>query len=79
MNALALDPDLDLLYVSVGYGSFPDLRYSASATHSFWNQALAEGACLAKGMPTFAGVLTEEDAQTIRACIIREGRAIESE
>lgn len=65
-------------YNAVGTGSFPDLRYTAAATHSIWNQIVVEGAYLAKGMPTFAGVLTEEDAQAIRAYIIREGRAIEA-
>jgi len=66
-------------YNAVGNGSFPDLRYSASATHSIWNAILLEGAYLPRGMPSFGGVLSEEDAQAIRAYIIREGRAIDSE
>lgn len=31
-------------------------------------------ACFAKGMPAFAEVLTEDDAQAIRAYVIRQGR-----
>ena len=64
---------------AVGNGSFPDLRYAAASTHAAWNAILLEGAYLSRGMPTFAGVLTEEDAQAIRAYIVREARAIESE
>ena len=66
-------------YGAVGNGSFPDLRYSTSATHSIWNAILLKGAYLPRGMPSFGGVLSQEDAQAIRAYIIREGRAISSE
>jgi quinohemoprotein ethanol dehydrogenase len=61
-------------YEAVGNGSFPDLRYAAPATHEIWNSILLEGAYLSKGMPNFAGVLSEEDAQAIRAYVIRQGR-----
>ena len=61
-------------YSAIGNGSFPDLRYSSAATHEIWNSILLEGAYLSKGMPTFAGVLSEEDAQAIRAYVIRQGR-----
>jgi PQQ-dependent dehydrogenase (methanol/ethanol family) len=61
-------------YEVVGNGSFPDLRYSSAATHSIWNSIVLDGAYFAKGMPSFKGVLSEEDAQAIRAYVIRQGR-----
>jgi PQQ-dependent dehydrogenase (methanol/ethanol family) len=61
-------------YAAVGNGSFPDLRYASEATHSIWNSILLDGAYLPKGMPTFAGVLSEDDAEAIRAYVIRQGR-----
>ena len=61
-------------YNTVGNGSFPDLRYTNAATHSIWNEIVLDGAYLGKGMPSFAGVLTEDDAEAIRAYVIRQGR-----
>ena len=61
-------------YGAVGNGSFPDLRFTSESNHSIWNSILLEGAYLSKGMPSFEGVLTEEDAQAIRAYVIRQGR-----
>lgn len=61
---------------AVGIGSFPDLRYSSAATHNIWNAIVLDGAYLGKGMPSFAGVLSEDDAQAIRAYVIRQGRSV---
>ena len=61
-------------YDTVGNGSFPDLRYGSAATHSIWNSIVLDGAYFGKGMPAFADILTEEDAQAIRAYVIRQSR-----
>jgi PQQ-dependent dehydrogenase (methanol/ethanol family) len=61
-------------YGAVGNGSFPDLRFTSEANHGIWNSILLEGAYLSRGMPTFEGVLTEDDAEVIRAYVIRQGR-----
>ena len=47
--------------------------------HSAWNAILLGGAYLSRGMPAFEGVLTEEDAEAIRAYIVRQAQAIGSE
>jgi quinohemoprotein ethanol dehydrogenase len=61
-------------YDVVGNGSFPDLRYSSAATHSIWNSIVLDGAYVPKGMPAFGDAYTEDDAQAIRAYVIRQGR-----
>ena len=58
----------------VGNGSFPDLRYSSAATHSIWNSIVLDGAYVPRGMPAFGDAYTEDDAQAIRAYVIRQGR-----
>lgn len=66
-------------YGVVGSGSFPDLRYASPETHNAWNAILLEGAYLPRGMPSFAGVLSAEEAQAIRAYVVRQAQAIEAE
>lgn len=66
-------------YNTIGNGSFPDLRYASLEVHNAWNAILLGGAYLSRGMPAFEGVLTEEDAEAIRAYIVRQAQAIESE
>ncbi len=61
-------------YDTIGNGSFPDLRYSDATTHSLWNSIVIDGAYVGKGMPSYSSVLTEDDAQAIRAYVIRQGR-----
>jgi quinohemoprotein ethanol dehydrogenase len=61
-------------YDVVGNGSFPDLRYSSAATHSIWNSIVLDGAYVPRGMPAFGDAYTEDDAQAIRAYVIRQGR-----
>lgn len=61
---------------AVGTGSNPDLRYADAATHSAWNYIVLEGAFFEQGMPSFKGVLSEEEAQLIRAYVIQQTEAI---
>ena len=61
-------------YDAIGNGSFPDLRYSSAATHSIWNAIVLDGAYLSRGMPAFGDIYTEDDAQAIRAFVVRQGR-----
>lgn len=63
---------------AVGTGSTPDLRYADAATHSAWNAIVLEGAYFERGMPSFQGVLSEEDAQLIRAYVLQQTEAIRS-
>ncbi len=60
-------------YDVIGNGSFPDLRYSSAATHGIWNEIVLKGVYLEKGMPVFGKILSEDDAQAIRAYVIRQG------
>ena len=55
------------------------MRYASLEVHSAWNAILLGGAYLSRGMPAFEGVLTEEDAEAIRAYIVRQAQAIGSE
>jgi len=61
-------------YDTLGNGSFPDLRFSDAAIHNVWNSIVIDGAFVGKGMPSFNAVLSEDDAQAIRAYVIRQGR-----
>lgn len=56
-------------------GLVSDLRFSSSATFEQWNQVLLEGSLSAAGMPEFTGILTEEDAQAIKAFVIDRAHA----
>lgn len=55
----------------VGAGVLPDLRYSSSNVHEMWNDIVIGGAFSGNGMASFSDILTEEDAQEIRAYVIK--------
>ena len=56
-------------------GAFPDLRLMDKSKHMVFNQVVLEGAFAAKGMASFADVLTETDAARVQQYII--SRALE--
>jgi quinohemoprotein ethanol dehydrogenase len=57
-------------------GSAPDLRYIPPAIHAQWNQIVLGGALQAAGMPAFGGVLSESDAEAIRAYVIDQAQQL---
>lgn len=50
----------------------PDLRYMSPETHKQFEQIVLYGARADRGMAPFADVLSEQDAEAIRAYIIEE-------
>ena len=58
---------------AVSGGVIPDLRWSAiSANEQAWDQVVREGALTKQGMVSFAGHLTKEDTDAIRAYVIQQ-------
>jgi quinohemoprotein ethanol dehydrogenase len=57
---------------TAGTGSYPDLKYASATTHSLWNSIVLEGAYFEKGMPAFGDFLNEDDAQAIRAYVLKQ-------
>jgi uncharacterized protein GlcG (DUF336 family) len=51
-------------------GRAPDLTRSSAATHTGFKDIVLKGARATKGMPSFAEVISEKDAQAIQAFII---------
>lgn len=60
-------------------GRAPDLTRSTAATHAEFKDIVLNGARSAKGMPNFAHVISEEDAQAIQAFIINAAWAAAKE
>ncbi|GAB1259245.1 methanol/ethanol family PQQ-dependent dehydrogenase [Aurantivibrio plasticivorans] len=59
--------------VSADPGTFPDLRSSPRImTTDTWKAVVIDGVLAEKGMVSFKGQLTAEDAEAIRAYIVRE-------
>jgi quinohemoprotein ethanol dehydrogenase len=55
------------------YGStpmLPDLRYMSAGTHEMFRKIVLEGLYEAKGMASFAGLLSESDVDAIHAYIL---------
>jgi len=58
---------------AVSGGVIPDLRWSAiSANEQAWDQVVREGALEKQGMVSFAGHLSKEDTDAIRAYVIQQ-------
>jgi PQQ-dependent dehydrogenase (methanol/ethanol family) len=58
---------------AVGNGFMPDLRHSAyAATPEAWGSVILDGILIDKGMISFAEVLNEDDAESIRAFVMRQ-------
>jgi mono/diheme cytochrome c family protein len=56
---------------AVGNGFMPDLRHSAyAATAEAWGSVILDGILIDKGMISFAEVLNEDDAESIRAFVM---------
>jgi mono/diheme cytochrome c family protein len=50
-------------------GLYPDLRHASKDVYASWNAIVLGGAFSARGMASFADVLTAEDAEAIRAYV----------
>ena len=59
-----------------GTGSGPDLRYAGPETHQSWNAIMLRRAYLGKGMPNFATVLSEQDAQAVQAYVVQQAQLL---
>ena len=58
---------------AVGGGVVPDLRWSAlSANEQAWDLVVREGALQKQGMVSFAGRLSKEDTDAIRAYVVQQ-------
>jgi quinohemoprotein ethanol dehydrogenase len=55
---------------AVGGGVTPDLRYMDATRHQMWMGIVIGGMHQQRGMVSFAGVLTPEDAGAIQAFVI---------
>ncbi len=57
--------------VAISGGVLPDLRHSPTiASSEAFNSIVIGGALQAKGMVSFAEILSEEDAEAIRAYVV---------
>ncbi len=63
-------------YSAVSGGLVPDLRYSNEQTHAEWDAIVLGGSRSLNGMPSFAGVVTPEQSQAVRAYIIDRAHAL---
>jgi quinohemoprotein ethanol dehydrogenase len=56
-------------------GALPDLRHSAmTSTSEAFHSIVLEGALLDKGMASFAEVLSTDDAEAVRAYVVRQAQ-----
>ena len=56
---------------AVGGAIVPDLRYSDESVHNLWSEIVLGGLLKGNGMPSFDGLLNEEDAQAVRAYVLQ--------
>ncbi len=63
-------------YSVVSGGLTPDLRYSDAQLYSEWDAIVLGGSRSSSGMPPFAGVVTPEQSQAIKAYIIDRAHAL---
>jgi mono/diheme cytochrome c family protein len=63
-------------YSVVSGGLTPDLRYSNAQIYAEWDAIVIGGSRSANGMPPFAGVLTPEQSQAVKAYIIDRAHAL---
>jgi len=61
---------------TVSGGVIPDLRYSNEGIHALWNPIVLEGLFESKGMRSHGQVLSEDDAQAIRAYVIEQAHRL---
>jgi len=59
---------------TISSGLYPDLRFSAAEIYTVWNQIVLGGVFASRGMASFADVLSEQDAQDIRAYVASRAR-----
>jgi cytochrome c553 len=59
---------------AVSGGPEPDLRHSTQTVRSRFAQIVRDGALLDRGMPGFAGQLSDEDLRSIQAYIVARAR-----
>ena len=59
---------------AVSGGTIPDLRYMAMETHGMFNDIVLGGSRAGNGMPGFADVMSEFDANAVQAYIISRAR-----
>jgi quinohemoprotein ethanol dehydrogenase len=55
---------------AVSGGVLPDLRYSSGATHESFSDIVLGGIYLSKGMPSFAGRVSQSDLAKIQAYVV---------
>ncbi|MFN2330155.1 MAG: cytochrome c, partial [Chromatocurvus sp.] len=61
--------------LGISSGVLPDLRWSSiAASAEAWSDVVLEGKLADNGMVSFAEYLTPEDAEAIRAYVIRQAR-----
>ena len=63
-------------YSVVSGGLTPDLRYSEAQVYSEWDAIVLGGSRSANGMPPFAGLLSAEQSQAVKAYIIDRAHAL---
>ena len=63
-------------YSAVSGGLTPDLRYSDAQVYAEWDAIVLGGSRSSNGMPPFAGVVTPEQSQAIKAYIIDRAHAL---
>ena len=63
-------------YSVVSGGLTPDLRYSNAQVYAEWDAIVLGGSRSSNGMPPFAGVVTPEQSQAIKAYIIDRAHAL---
>ena len=58
---------------AIAGGAIPDLRYSARLTSGAeWAKVVREGERVKMGMPSFGTLLAAEDAELVRAYVVRQ-------
>jgi len=57
-------------HANEGPGAIPDLRWMSAETHRQFEDIVLKGTRAARGMGSFAGVITPEEARQIRAAIV---------
>jgi quinohemoprotein ethanol dehydrogenase len=57
-------------HANEGPGAIPDLRWMSAQTHQQFDDIVLKGVRAAKGMGSFAGLITPAEAQQIRAAVV---------
>ncbi|HEY8120602.1 MAG TPA: PQQ-dependent dehydrogenase, methanol/ethanol family [Myxococcota bacterium] len=59
-------------------GLLPDLRFATRETFAHWQEIVIGGVRAERGMPSFAGSISREDAEAIRAYVVSQAHRRES-